>query len=211
MGRRGWLGLGLAAVVILVTVVLLLPTIMARLHPPDVREPGEWRFTHRVEPVAGTAVGQRILTADEELTILQAEDEVAQCTVDAEPGRRRRRVPRRGARDRSPSARSAIHGRIGSYVDDRPQDPYLTWAYAPGARATVTCTRGAISPATLRDVADGRALRRHPGPAPVHLRALPEGYRIYSIDSDSRADIVSLSAATRRPGVAPVRRGALRQ
>ena len=86
MGRRGWLGLGLAAVAILVAAVILLPTIMVRLYPPDVREPGEWRFTHRVEPVEGLQVGQRILTADEEFTILQAEDEVAQCTVDADPG-----------------------------------------------------------------------------------------------------------------------------
>ena len=176
----------------MVAAVLLLPTIMVRLYPPDAREPGEWRFTHRVEPVGGLQVGQRILTADEELTILQAEDEVAQCTValtrdDAAPGA--------AARSARPVAQRAvrIHGRMGSYVDDRPQDPYLTWAYAPGARATVTCTRGAISPATLRDVADAVRFRDTRVLLPFTLRAVPEGYRIYSIDSDSRSDIVSLT------------------
>ena len=82
MGRRGWLGVGLAAAAILVAAVILLPTIMVRLHPPDVRDPGEWRFSHRLEPVAGMTVTRRILTPDHEFTIVRADAEVAQCTVD---------------------------------------------------------------------------------------------------------------------------------
>lgn len=192
MGRRGWLGVGLAAATILVAAVILLPTIMVRLYPPDVREPGEWRFSHRVEPVAGLQVGQRILTADEEFTILQAEDDVAQCTVELTRGDAAPAAAASGAR---PVAQRAvrIHGWTGSYVDDRLQDPYLLWEYAPGARATVTCTREAISPETLIDVAEAVRFRDSRIPLPFTLRAVPEGYRIYSIDSDDRADLVSLT------------------
>ena len=192
MGHRAWLGVGLAGAALLVGAVLLLPTILVRLNPPEVREPGEWRFTHRVAPVAGMTVTQRILTADHELTIVQSDDDVAQCTVDVT---RDDSTPGAAARRSRPVAQRAvrIHGWTGRYVDDRPQDPYLTWEYAPGARATVTCSRGPISPETLLDVAEAVRFRDTRVPLPFTLRAMPEGYRIYSIDSDSRADVVSLT------------------
>ena len=88
-----------------------------------------------------------------------------------------------------------IHGWSGRYVDDRSRDPSVTWEYAPGARATVTCTRQSIPPATLLVVAEAVRFEDSRIRLPFTLRALPEGYRIYSLDEDtgSGTDVVSLS------------------
>ena len=86
-----------------------------------------------------------------------------------------------------------IHGWTGRYVDDPTRDPYVRFPYAAGADATITCTRQAIPPATLLAVAEAVRFRDTRVPLPFTLRSLPDGYRIYSIDSDSRSDIVSLT------------------
>ncbi|HEY5787289.1 MAG TPA: hypothetical protein VIT65_21195 [Microlunatus sp.] len=195
MGHRARLGLGLGAAAIVVGVVILLPTIVVRLHPPDVREPGEWRFTHRVEPVAGMTVTRRILTTDHEFSIVRSDADVAQCTVDLTRGTvevtRDTVDPRKTIAARS----VRIHGWRGRYVDDRSLDPSVTWEYAPGARATVTCTRQAISAATLLVVAEAVRFEDARVRLPFTIRTLPEGYRIYSVDEDTSTgtDIVSLS------------------
>ena len=188
MGRRGWLGVGLAAAAILVAAVILLPTIMVRLHPPDVRDPGEWRFSHRLEPVAGMTVTRRILTPDHEFTIVRADAEVAQCTVDLTQDGVDAPTTVTGRAVR-------IRGWSGRYVDDRSRDPYLTWEYAPGARVTVTCTRQLIAGATLLVVAEAVRFEDTRIRLPFRVRALPEGYRIYSLDEDtgSGTDVLSLS------------------
>ena len=195
MGHRAWLGLGLGAAAILVGVVILLPTVLVRLHPPEVRQPGEWRFTHRVEPFAGMTVTRRILTTDHEFTIVRSDADVAQCTVDLTRGTvevtRGTGDPRTTVTTRS----VRIHGLSGRYVDDRSQDPSVTWEYAPGARATVTCTRQSIPPATLLVVAEAVRFEDSRIRLPFRVRELPEGYRVYSLDEDtgSGTDVVSLS------------------
>jgi hypothetical protein len=195
MGHRAWLGVGLAAAALLVGVVILLPTVLVRLDPPEVREPGEWRFTHRVTPVAGMTVTQRILTADHEFTIVRSDDDVAQCTVDLSLGTV---APNPSPVDLNrPATERAvrIHGWTGRYVDDPTSDPYVTFPYAAGADATITCTRLAIPPATLLAVA--RAVRFEDARIrlPFTIRTLPAGYRIYSVEEDtgSGAEVLSLS------------------
>jgi hypothetical protein len=188
----GWL---VGAAVALVTVLLLLPTIIVRLQPPELREPGEWRFTHRLEPVPGMTVIRRILTADQELTILRSDADVAQCTVDLT---RSTGDVTQGQEEppRTTTARSVrIRGWTGRYVDGRSQDPYVTWGYAPGGRATVTCTRGAIPAATLLATAKAVHFEDAPIRLPFTFDALPEAYRIYSLDQDtsSRDDVLSVS------------------
>ena len=212
MGRRGWLGLGLAAVAILVAVVILLPTIMVRLYPPDVRAAG--RVALHPPRRAGRGDAGRPAHPDGGRGVHHPPGR-GRCRAvhrRTDPGWTPRRLPQRRSARRSPSAPSAIHGGPGRYVDDRSQDPYLTVGRTrPGARATVTCTREAISPETLLDVAEAVRFRDTRVPLPFTLRAVPEGYRIYSIDSDSRCRRRESHPATRRPGVDPVRRGALRQ
>jgi len=195
MGRRGWLGLGLATAALLVAAVLLLPTIMVRLHPPDVREPGEWRFTHRLEPVAEMTVTRRILTPDHEFTIVRSDADVAQCTIELSRGtvEATRTTAEESKQVTGQSVR--IHGWSGRYVDPPSQDPFVTWEYAPGSRATVTCTRQAISAATQLAVAEAVRFEDTRIQLPFTLGTLPEGYRIYSLDEDtgSGTDVVSLS------------------
>ena len=195
MGHRAWLGLGLGAAAILVGVVILLPTILVRLHPPEVREPGEWRFTHRVAPVAGMTVTQRILTAEHEFTIVRSDDDVAQCTVDLSLGTVT--STRSPVDPTGPSTERAvrIRGWSGRYVDDPSRDPYVTFPYAAGARATITCTRQAIPPATLLTVAEAVRFEDARIRLPFTIRALPEGYRIYSVEEDTGrgTEVLSLS------------------
>ena len=182
------LGLGLAVAAVVVTVAILLPTIVVRLQPPELREPGEWRFTHRVEPVAGMTVTRRILTTDQELTIVRSDEDVAQCTVDVTAG------PVDPARDDRPDRSVWINWWRGRFVDQRSQDPYLTWEYAPQARATITCTRPEIPPATLLDVA--RAVRFRGADQirlPFTFSDLPQGYRIYSLEEDTTSGTAVLS------------------
>jgi hypothetical protein len=189
------LALVLASATILVAVVLLLPTISVRWRPPELRQPDEWRFSHRLEPVDGMAVSRRILTPDHELTIVRSDDDVAQCTVDLS----------RGPADPGPhGSRVWIHGWRASYVDDPSRDPSLTWTYAPRAWVTVTCTRSAVSRSTQLEVA--RAVRFADARIrlPFTLDTLPEGYRIFSVDEDtgSGTDVVSL-------GLQPVDRASI--
>ncbi len=193
MGHRAWLGLGLAAAAILVGVVILLPTVLVRLYPPELRQPGEWRFTHRLEPVAGMTVSRRILTTDHELTILRSDADVAQCTVDltratVDPADGPAPIPP----DTGRSVR--IHGWSGRFVDEPSRDPYLTWDYAPEGRATVTCTRQAIPPSTLLVVAEAVRFEDARVRLPFTVSALPAGYRIYSLDADTSGgtEVVSL-------------------
>jgi hypothetical protein len=182
-------------VAILVGIVILLPIILVRLHPPEVRQPGEWRFTHRVGPVTGMTAIRRILTTDHEFTIVRSDADVAQCTVDLSRGTvdltRDTVDPRTTVTARS----VRIHGWSGRYVDDRSRDPSVAWEYAPGARATVTCTRQAISAATLLVVAEAVRFEDARIRLPFRIRTLPEGYRVYSVDEDTSTgtDVVSLS------------------
>lgn len=203
MGRpratAAWLGLGLVAAAFVVMVAILLPTIVVRLQPPELREPGEWRFTHRLEPVAGMTVIRRILTRDQELTIVRSDDDVAQCTVDLTPGRAN------PARDDRSEKSVWINGWRGRSVDGRSQDPYVTWEYAPRARATVTCTRPEIPPATLLAVA--RAVRFRGADRirlPFTFAELPRGYRVYSLEEDTSSETAVLSV-----GLQPVDRASI--
>jgi hypothetical protein len=185
----GWLGLGFGLAALLLAGVLVLPSMVLRLVPPELRAPGEWRFTHRVEPVAGMVVTQRILTADEELTILNpdpAGPDLAVCTVE---------VRFAAPEPASPLDRPVrIRAWRAVSVDESDSDPRVTWSYAAGRRASVYCSRDGISSSTLLAVAKAVRFTDSRVRLPFTFDSLPRDYQVYSIDeyTGHGSDIVSL-------------------
>lgn len=184
---RRWIGAGVAALALSAAVVVALPTILLRLDPPAVRAEGTWRFSHLLEPVDGWSIRQRILTESLEMTILEGPetaDGPGQCTVvlsqepAVDPGNRTAdRAP-----DRTPGRTVRVGAWRAAYEHTSGPDPSLTWEYAPGRTAEVTCVRATgwerALPALARAVRfEASAVR-----LPFTLDGLPTGYRIHSVE-----------------------------
>ena len=168
-----WLLIGLALVLGAgVTVgLIMLPTIVNRLDPPDVREPGEWRFTHAVDSAAWP-VEQRILTAEREYTIVTGPSG-SPCVVS---------LGRGPLTDEATSGRRVRIGtRTGYYSDDPSEDPDIVWTYAPGAHAEVRCF-DPVGEATLRDLAESVVFLDSRVRLPFMITSLPRGFHVATID-----------------------------
>ena len=175
--RRRLIGAGLLAGALVVTAAVVLPSLTVRLVPPDVREPGEWRFTHRVELADGWALEQRRLTHDTEQTVIRlptTNGDPGTCTV----------LLADLAEPLSPLAEThpvTVRGRDASYVDDPELDPYLIWSYADGRYAAVSCSR-LVTPESLQlQVADAVVFAGDRPRLPFTLTARPAGHRLQSI------------------------------
>ena len=162
--RRRLIGAGLLAGALVVTAAVVLPSLTVRLVPPDVREPGEWRFSHRVELADGWALEQRRLTRDTEQTVIRlptTNGDPGSCTVllvdRAEPVSRL-----------AETHPVTVRGREATYVDDPELDPYVFWSYADGRYAAVSCSR-LVTPESLQlQVADAVVFAGRPAAAAVH-------------------------------------------
>jgi hypothetical protein len=174
--RRGWVGLGLVVAATVAAAAVLLPSVLLRVDPPEVRVPGEWRFTHHLRRSSGWSVDQRILNPDHEYTVVEAASgvEPTRCIVSLGGGPLSAGVRSRGRPER-------IAHWQGYYVERRFEEPRLTWEYAPGAVATVSCFQD-VAPATLVSVAEAVRFEDSRVRLPFMIGSLPTGYEVASID-----------------------------
>ena len=172
--RRRLVAAGLLVGALVVIGVVVLPTLATRLLPPDVREPGEWRFSHRVELADGWSVEQRLLTPVTERTVIRlpiTNGDPGSCTITLAE-----RVEPVARRAETHHVRVQDHD--ATYVDDPALDPYVVWSYATERHAVVSCSR-LVTPESLQlqvadaVVFDGEQLR-----TPFTLTARPAGYRV---------------------------------
>jgi hypothetical protein len=176
--RRAAIGLGLGLAATAVAVVIMLPQLILRLDPPELREVGEWHFTHVVEPADSSwAVVQRILEADREYTMVAIPDPggtTLTCVVTLTRGS----LPD-GVTSTAQPVR--VRHRSGFYVDDPSDQPKIVWVYAEGALAGVSCYED-VPEATLLTVAEAVDFDDSRVRLPFLVDTLPTGFHISSID-----------------------------
>jgi hypothetical protein len=170
-------GAGLLAGALVVTAAIVLPSLAVRLVPPDVREPGEWRFSHEVELADGWVLEQRRLTRDTEQTVIRlptTNGDPGTCTVllihRVEPVSRL-----------AETHQVTVRGQDATYVDDPELDPYVVWSYATGRYAAVSCSRLVTAESLQLQVADAVVFAGDEPRLPFTLSARPPGYRLESI------------------------------
>lgn len=172
--RRRLVGVGLLVGALVVTGAVAGPTLAVRLLPPDLREPGEWRFSHRVALADGWSIEQRLLTADEERTVVQLP------TTNGDPGSCT--VTLTGRLDPVPPDAEThpvrVAGHDATYVDDPRTDPAVVWFPDDDHAVVVGCSRLVTAESLHLQVADAVVFDREPMGVPFTLTDRPEGYRI---------------------------------
>ncbi len=194
--RRRLVGAGLLVGALVVVGAVVGPTLASRLLPPDLREPGAWRFSHRIALADGWSIEQRLLTVDTEQTVIQlptTNGDPGSCTVLL--------VHRVGPV--SPQAQShpvRVRGHDATYVDDPEIDPYVVWSYADSHDAVVSCSR-LVTPESLQlQVADAVVFTGERMRLPFTLTARPAGYRLDSLSwTGARSEQVVLTLVPEDP------------
>lgn len=186
--RRAAIGLGLVLAATAVAAMIMLPAIMIKLDPPELREVGEWRFTHVVEPADGWAVVQRILETDREYTVVAMPDAggtTVTCVVSLTRGSLPGEVTNTGQPVR-------IGYRSGFYVVNPSDTPKIVWEYAEGASAGVSCFED-VPEATLLTIAEAVEFQDSRVRLPFLVATLPTGFHISSIDEQRSGAAVAVT------------------
>lgn len=172
--RRRLVGAGLLVGALVVIGAVAGPTLAGRLLPPDLRDPGEWRFSHRVALADGWSIEQRLLTPDREQTVIQlptTNGDPGSCTVTLteQPDLVSPETETHPVR---------VAGHDATYVDDPRADPAVVWSLADGHDVTVSCSRLVTAESLQLQVADAVVLDADRARVPFTLTARPAGYRI---------------------------------
>ncbi len=191
--RRRRVSVLVAAAVVLVALAVAVPTvILPWLHPIPVRAAGDWAYGYRVEAPAGFQVSQRFLERDKDSTYLvEGPNEAAGCTIEAY-------VDRPTAPASSGGTSVKVNGRPGRiYQSEEMDGKALTWLYAPGAEATVSCGERTDPEQLLQQIAANITFTTVPLILPFRLAAPPEGYEVTAVGA-----LAELSTGEPGPGSA---------